>query len=112
MGEEIRKEKNADVVMGRIEQEGSIEEGESREEALKRKGLGPECLPLLTLAELLSWSGAGHFEKEKCGNPLRTEFAANFHDFYRPKTLICHDLAGGYLEDRWVLSFPLVSTEL
>lgn len=54
----------------------------------------PSAAPINTLEELLEWEGGDDYYVGVAPlEPCQRDEAA-------PRTLICHDMAGGYLEDR------------
>ncbi|CAM9372688.1 unnamed protein product, partial [Discosporangium mesarthrocarpum] len=59
----------------------------------------PEVLPLTTVADLLEYSGPG---AEMGFSPCRNPFCAPRFPPRQSRLLVCHDMAGGYGEDRRV----------
>lgn len=60
-------------------------------------GVGEECLPLKTLEELLNFD-AKKLAPSSAIEPLRDRVRTPDG----PRTLLCHDMMGGYLEDRFL----------
>lgn len=60
----------------------------------------PEILPLTTLGELLSYEGPGWGQGFAPARPL--PFVASPFPPLKSRLLVCHDLAGGYGQDRLV----------
>ena len=58
----------------------------------------PQCLPLKTLDAVLEWS-PGNDDFCVATVPLSSAFKGNNQ---YPRTMVCHDMAGGYLDDRQV----------
>ncbi|CAM9738951.1 unnamed protein product [Phaeothamnion confervicola] len=58
----------------------------------------PEILPLKTVEDIMGYSGP----PESAKFARRMPFVAPPLLPHRPKLLVCHDMAGGYVEDRWV----------
>ncbi|XP_033631181.1 cytosolic endo-beta-N-acetylglucosaminidase-like [Asterias rubens] len=62
----------------------------------------PICRPLRTLDEVLSWE-----PEEKAFNVPIAQLASRAEPTKpRPRTLICHDMMGGYIDDRFVQGVP------
>ena len=55
-----------------------------------------ECRPLLNVDELLKWEA----RYENVNNVATSYIDKNTKLPSRPRTLVCHDFKGGYLEDR------------
>ncbi|GMI87311.1 Endo-beta-N-acetyglucosaminidase 85B [Hibiscus trionum] len=60
----------------------------------------PISYPIKTLEELHSRSyfSSFHYPFNKSSVPLRPNSASS----QRPKILVCHDMQGGYVDDKWV----------
>ncbi|KAI5073741.1 hypothetical protein GOP47_0011754 [Adiantum capillus-veneris] len=65
----------------------------------------PESYPLKTLDELeeLSYLDSFHFPFNKSSVPLKRTATRTSQ---RPRLLVCHDMQGGYQDDRWVQGSP------
>lgn len=59
-----------------------------------------ECMPLKTLNDVDKWTSEGISNKMRQAS---VSLQRKYHtDESVPRTLVCHDMRGGYIEDRFV----------
>ncbi|XP_066292167.1 cytosolic endo-beta-N-acetylglucosaminidase-like isoform X1 [Branchiostoma lanceolatum] len=66
------------------------------------ESLVPVCRPLYTVEDVLSWTPNKDGCKTDAFNIATVPLAKRTQQDGVPKTLVCHDMKGGYIEDRFV----------